>query len=116
MLEAAADTPGNVLGGFDVVTFHIDDPDSDILRFCDLGDDLEFGKFTSGHLEVQFVDAEIKESWEHRRVPAQPDSAALVVAKAKMRGEPAFADDRLNGAIKNINETFGILLVRVATH
>ena len=82
----------------------------------DFTDKFQLRKLAAGHLEVQFVHVEFEEVGEHRCVLAQPDSVPLVIAETKVRGQAAHAGDRLDGAVENIDEPHGVLLVRVAAH
>ena len=53
---------------------------------------------------------------KHRRVSPRADGAALVVAEAQVRGKPAAADDRLDGAIEDVDEPPRVLAMGVAAH
>ena len=115
-LEAAAHSTGDVLDGLDVVALHVDDADGDVPALGNFTDDFQLGELTAGHLEVQLVHVELEKVGEHRGVLAQADRVALVVAKAKVRGQAAFAGDRLDGAVENIDEPLRVLPVCVAAH
>ena len=116
VLEAGADAAGDVLRSFDVITFHIDDADGGVFGFGDGLEDLEFGEFAAGHFDVYFIDVELKEGREHGGVLARTDRAGFVIAEAEVGGEVTLPHDRLDGAIEDLDESFGIFLMGVAAH
>jgi len=65
---------------------------------------------------MNLVDLHVKKCGEHRRVFALADGVALVVAKAQMRREITLADNRLNGAVKDVDEALRVFAMRVARH
>src|SRR5439155_24758347 len=107
---------GDVLRGFDVVALHVDHADGDVLQLGDLGDDLDLGKLATGHFQVDFVDVQIQERGEHRGVSPRADRPGFVIAEAEVRGKTAFARDRGDRAVEDVDELFRVLAVRVAAH
>ena len=65
---------------------------------------------------MDFVHAHVQKGGKHRRVTARPDRAPFEIAKAQVSRNAAPARDGLDSAIKKIDQLFGILPVRVATH
>lgn len=59
---------------------------------------------------------QVKEGGEHGCVTTLSNRAALVVAETEVRREAAATDDGFDGAVEEVDETFGIFQVRVATH
>src|SRR5215469_5119689 len=114
--QAAANAVRDVLWGFDVVALHVHDPDSDVAAFGDFGDDFQFGEFAAGHFDVDLVQVEIEKRREHWFVNPRTDSTGFVVPETQVRGQSAFSDDRLNGAIKDIYEPGGVFSTGVTTH
>src|SRR5215831_14334306 len=57
IFQTEANALGDVAGGFDVIAFHIDDPDRHIhSALCDLANLFDFGELAAGHLKMQFID------------------------------------------------------------
>src|SRR5215475_4195472 len=56
VFQTKAHAFSDVAGGFDVITFHIDDPDRNIHSvLCDLANFFDFGELAASHLEVHFI-------------------------------------------------------------
>ena len=65
---------------------------------------------------MNFVDGKVQEVGEHGCILPQANRMPLEVAKTEMRRQPAFANDRLDRAIEDIDETAAVFLVCVAAH
>lgn len=115
-VEAAADAAGDVIGGFEVVAFDVDDADGGVAAAGDVGDEFEFGKFAAGHFDVHFVALEIEERGEHGGELAGTDGAGFVVAEAEVGADAGAAGDGLDGAVEDVHEAARVFLVGVAAH
>jgi len=114
--EGLANDRGDILGGFDVVAFHIDDADGGVHLLDDLLDEFEVGPVGGAHFDVHFVGVQVEEGGEHGFRRAFTDAAGLEVAEAEVGAEAGAADGGLDGAVEEVDEGFRIGLVGVAAH
>src|SRR6185436_10909521 len=116
IFEAGLYAVSDICRSFDIITLHIDNADSDVFSDGNLFDQFQFGKLPAGHFDVDFINGKVEEGREHRSIMTETDGPGFVIAETEMRGEATFADDRLDGSIKDFDEAFRIFLVRVTAH
>ena len=116
MLQAELGAGRDVVRRFNVITFHIHDPDGDVHTLGDSGNEFDLRKFAAGHFHVQFVHLEIKKCREHGSDAARADGTGLVVSKTEVGPEAQTAGDWFDGAIEDIHKTGGILLPGITAH
>src|ERR1051326_6313704 len=114
--EAAADALGDVLGGFDIIAFDVNDADSNVMAFGDFTDDFNFGELAAVHFDVDFVEGKIEESGKHGTIMAETHGPGFVVTETEVGREATFADHGRNGAIEDFDETFWIFAMGVTAH
>lgn len=75
----------DVIHGFYVVVLDVDNADGNIHLFGKDAKQFDFGKLPVGHFDVDLVDVEFEEVWQHWFDASESDGPSLKVSKAKMR-------------------------------